>query len=285
MDLLAKLKALYKECFADSDECAEYLFQTRLGIHNALFSQSNGVITSSLYLVDKKLDYCGKTVGLPFVVGLCTKKEFRNKGLARKLLKKAVKKCQAPFIMLYPQIFGFYEKMDFAVISYDDIIDQSKYVKKPCDNAWEMYELYLRYIENMDYYSVLDIKGFEELIKITELDGGRYYLLYDRNQNLAGFTNGEEGLSLVPENKKPGVMARIADLKQALSLLDEDIDIKIKLTDSLIEENNITFKYKGGQIIECADYDEVLSVSQLTRSLFGAGGKLKNIKGYIFERY
>ena len=74
MDLLAKLKALYKECFSDSDECAEYLFQTRLGIHNALFSQSNGVITSSLYLVDKKLDYCGKTVGLPFVVGLCTKR-------------------------------------------------------------------------------------------------------------------------------------------------------------------------------------------------------------------
>lgn len=285
--LLNDLKALYKECFSDSDKCREYLFNTKLGIPNAYYENLKGDIVCALYLVDKQLKYLKKAINTPFIVALATAKKYRKQGHATRLVERTLNKLVKPFVMLYPDVKGFYEKMDFVYVSQDDVLQEDLIREKTSDSK-KLLELYKEKSKGKDYYIKLSKKDFEEKIKTTELDGKHYYILKE-NLKKTGFSNGEETILINERKKQNGVMARICDINEAFRLTDVSIPIKIKLTDKLLQKNNICFCVEKGKIIYCNDYDVTISVAELTAHFFGYKGKLKeyfeSIVGFISERY
>jgi predicted acetyltransferase len=285
--LLKDLKALYMECFSDSKECVDYLFSQRLGIHNAEYEYLNDKLAVAMYLVKKPLIYHNKQVFIDFVVGLATAAEQRKKGLALQLMRRSVEKSQAPFVMLYPAVKGFYEKMDFATISFDDKINYEDYTLEP-STAEKMLKVYERYIEGMDFRMPMTKESFAGMIEITRLDGGAFNML-KKNDEIVGFGNGEEGIALDCAAKEDGAMARITSPAAAFVLTDIDIPFGIKLTDGLIENNNTCFRVDKGVLIKTKGYDLEISVAELTAHFFGYKGALAEffpcIQGYILERY
>lgn len=284
--LKSRLKALYKECFSDSKECRDYLFSKRFGPHNAIYRELNSDIVAAMYMVDKKLVYREKETSVPFVVGLGTSKAYRKMGLATELIRESVQKCEGPFIMLYPAVKGFYEKMDFAVISYDNVLTND-YKKIESEDAEKFLKLYELYNKDNDFYIRLNKSDFEEKIEIAKRDGGKFYLL-EKNGEHIGFTNLEESVILGEKGVKRGVMARVANLEKAFKLCPITIDKKIKLTDKLAEENNFCFFVEKGRIQKCEEFDIELTMEELTKHFFGLGDKLKEfgiVKGHILERY
>ncbi|MFW5780593.1 MAG: GNAT family N-acetyltransferase [Bacillota bacterium] len=281
-----QLKALYKECFSDSDECVEYLFCNRLGIHNARYEMLNNEIVAEMFLVKKLLKYKNKEISTPFVVGLCTKTDYRKKGIALRLMKKSLINLQSAFVMLYPAVKGFYEKMDFATISYDNILTHD-YMMHECDYPQRLLDIYNLYNKDKDFYIKLDLKGFEQKIAIAKKDNGGFFVL-EKGGKIKGFTNKDESIVLNQLPEKSGVMARVVDLKKAFELSGLSINTKIMLTDSLIEKNNINFYVDKGKVIETNDFDLKMSISELTLHFFGLGSKLKQfdkLNGHILERY
>lgn len=287
-DTTNKLKALYLECFSDSKECVDYLFNSRLGTHNALYEIANDKIACAAYLVKKSLSYGSNNVEIPFIVGLSTAKEYRKQGYAKRLITKALTEMNAPFVMLYPEVKNFYQRMDFQVISQDDTINVDDYKKEKTCQSEELLNLYQKKCQGNDFYIRMEKKDFIDKLNITHADGGNFYLL-KKDGVFSGYTNGEETLCINTANKQNGVMARIVNLKNAFLLTKNTIPIKIKLTDSLFENNNYCFTVNNGEIIKQNNFDLEISVAELTAHFFGFQGKLKdffkNTKGFISERY
>lgn len=285
--LLHDLKALYLECFSDSNESIEYQFSSRLGIRNAEYKYLDGQLAVAMYTVDKPLIYLGNHTSVDYIVGLATAPSHRKKGLALELMRKSVEKSSAPFVMLYPAVKGFYEKMDFATVSFDDKINYDEYNLETA-TAEKMLEVYKQYSDGMDFYMPMSEKSFLEMIKITELDGGKFSMLKKGN-NIVGFGNTEEGIALDCEIKQDGVMARITSPDAALALTGIDIPLGIKLTDSLIEKNNFCFRVEKGKTIETDGFDLEISAAELSAHFFGLKGSLSEffpcVSGYILERY
>lgn len=280
-----KLKALYTECFTDSESCTNYLFKHRLGENNADFFETDGIISVAMYQVPKTLIYNNSAIQVPFIVGLSTAKAYRKQGLAKKIMQKAIMDMKAPFVFLYPAVKNFYEKMDFATVAFDAVIDTS-YERIPASEK-EIKNIYDQYTKGMDYFIHLSENDIKEKMEITRLDGGEFYNLKD-NGKIIGFGNGEENLLLQNTQKQKGVMARIGNLSAAFGLLKVTINEKIKLTDSLIEKNNISFSVNRGNIIPQNAFDIELTMAELTEHFFGLGDKIKNfpkLSGYISERY
>lgn len=285
--LLQDLKALYTECFSDSKESIEYQFNARLGIHNAEYEYLNEQLAVAMYLVKKPLIYFRKNISVDYVVGLATSPSHRNKGLALRLMRKGVEKSKAPFIMLYPAVKGFYEKMDFATVSFDDKINYDNYILDTA-TAQKMLKVYKQYCGDMDIYMPMTERSFSEMIKITELDGGKFNML-KKQQTVVGFGNGEEGIVLNHSAKQDGIMARITSPEAAFTLTDIAIPFGIKLTDSLIEKNNICFRVEKGRVITTDSYEIEISAAELSAHFFGFKGALAEFfhcaSGYILERY
>lgn len=285
--LLQDLKALYSECFSDSKESIEYQFNTRLGIHNAEYEYLEGQLAVSMYLVRKPLVYCGNRISVDCVVGLATAPSHRKKGLALQLMRKGIEKSSAPFVMLYPAVKGFYEKMDFATVSFDDKINYDEYAFETASPK-KMLEVYRKYSEGMDFYMPMTEESFSEMMKITEADGGKFYMLQKGNK-IMGFGNTEEGIALDCAIKEDGVMARITSPAAAFALTKIDIPWRVKLTDRLIEKNNFCFRVESGKIVETEGYDLEISAAELSAHFFGFKGSLSEffpcISGYIPERY
>lgn len=280
-----KLKALYSECFSDAESCVDYLFKYRLTADNAVFFRNDNEISVAMYLVPKTLIYNKTSLTVPFIVGLSTAKAYRKQGLAKKLLQKTISELKQPFIFLYPAVKGFYEKMDFATVSFDAKINTT--LERTKATIEEVKKVYDNYTKDMDFYFLLTHNDIKEKIDITVLDNGQFYLLKDKGKTV-GFGNGEENILLIDTEKQKGVMARIGNLKVAFQTLNITIKDKIKLTDSLIKENNICFSVDNGEIIIQDTFDIKMTVTELTEHFFGLGNKLQNfpkISGVISERY
>ncbi|MDD4316858.1 MAG: GNAT family N-acetyltransferase [Clostridia bacterium] len=281
------LKALYSQCFSDSKECVDYMFSEVLGARNAEYEYLDGNLAAAMYLVQKPLVYLGRRVVTQCVIGLCTSPSYRKRGLALSLMKRSVEKVAEPFVTLYPAVKGFYEKMGFATVSFDDVISYGSYLHVPA-SAEKMLNLYKEYIEGMDFYLPMTQTDFERLTAITRLDGGSFELLI-KDGRAAGFGNGEEGIVLGGTNKQSGVMARITSPEAAFALTDIDLPFSIRLTDALVEKNNFCFRVEKGKVKKTDGCDAEITVEELSAHFFGYKGLLGEffpcISGYILERY
>ena len=89
-------KDLYLKCFTeDSEQDAEFLFETVLKKAERVCEYENGTPIAMLFLMDCRIQT--KTESLPFyyLYAACTHPDHRGKGLMSKLLEKAKQKSLA----------------------------------------------------------------------------------------------------------------------------------------------------------------------------------------------
>lgn len=113
-------KELYLKCFTeDTEQDAEFLFETVLKKAELICEYKNGMPIAMLFLMDCHLQT--KDAALPFyyLYAACTHPDYRGKGLMGKLLENAKQKSLADGKMgiflkpATPSLFNFYAKSGF----------------------------------------------------------------------------------------------------------------------------------------------------------------------------
>lgn len=111
---------LYLKCFTeDTEQDAEFLFETVLKKAERVCEYDNGTPVAMLFLMDCNLQTKDKSLPFYYLYAACTHPDYRGKGLMTKLLDKAKQKSLADGkkgIFLKPAnkpLFDFYAKSGF----------------------------------------------------------------------------------------------------------------------------------------------------------------------------
>lgn len=111
-------KKLYKACFQDSDVYTDGFFKQFYHGNNATDIVKDGVLAATMYTKTHFLCLGLKVLPYEFITGLGVHPDYRNKGLATKLLTKYLRSSNAPFAALHPFDRNFYKKQGFVPYSY-----------------------------------------------------------------------------------------------------------------------------------------------------------------------
>ena len=273
--------SLYKRCFPeDSDAVTDVVFSERLFGAERREKRVDGELVSVLWLVEKKLYFCGKIIPVYHVVGLCTAPECRNKGYAKALLSETLSSLSGiPIVTLYPFDHAFYEKLGFAAVSFDD--DPPSDAEKTSVDADLLVDLYRDFCQGLDYYYIRNKDDFS-FYKAVNAPFGQNYALLDGGKS--GFCSPDEYIPrsyFDKREKKKGVMARIADL----SAVDEYFPLPCRLAaiDPLVAANN--------RVVIGAEFPAPalrLPIGDLVSALFGRNENLPFFGrkiGHLADRY
>ena len=118
--MINKLKELYKECFNDSKSYMDFFFKEKYSKSNTPYIMKNNLIISMLFIVPKKIFLRNITLICPYIVGACTRKEYRNTGLITSLFYNCfhlLYKREITTIALYPLNHNFYRKYGFVTLN------------------------------------------------------------------------------------------------------------------------------------------------------------------------
>lgn len=299
---LEVLKALYKECFDDSEQIRDYLFSTKLGIQNAITCTLKGRLTGALYLVDKPLVYLGRKIKYPYIVALGVSKTQRGHGIASALVKRAaakVYKSGLPFIGLYPAAKGFYEKLQFATVTEESALCTEGLDFRRTADIPLLLSLYNEAISNLDFCLERTEQSFAARLEEIAADSGEARLIYNQDKPV-GYALGGGEEYVIEGNLNydrrgtavAGQMARIANLEAAFALTDISIPFAFKVNDGIIEQNNKIIEVENGKVSYCAYAAKEIGIDKLTSLFFGTEKEMsvfspyfKKVKGQLAEKY
>lgn len=274
---------LYRESFPDdSNDTVDYFFKNVFSSDRYKEIRDGKNLASSLHIVPKKITYLNKEVFLPFIVGVATKPEYKNKGYASRLMRDSLRCMKAqgnPFAALYPAIDGFYERFGFEMVflkneaKLDDFervnTDNVKILKEIFDTKAKSYEVHL----SRDYEQMKLKLGEEKSANLLYKDGKLCgYELVNDNGEIAEYivlNNNQNENNAAGQKFEPRGMARILDLKAAFSLLQLKNEYKFRLTDCTFDENNGVYLAHGDKIEHSVGFDFTLSERQLCALFFG----------------
>lgn len=119
----AKLKALWKECFPeDGDEFIGYYFKERTEPDNALIACDGALAASMLQAIPMRflLRGCAEdsAMAVRFIAGVGTGKEYRRRGLTKRLLAALRSEAPGEALMLSPADEKYYISSGFATCSH-----------------------------------------------------------------------------------------------------------------------------------------------------------------------
>ncbi len=140
--MINQLKEVYSICFDDVQQYIDYVFKYKYSEKNALYYKENGRIVSELFIVEKKLKIRDMIIPCPYIAGVCTLPEYRNKGYAQLLLNNCFKllRDKGYFLCaLHPFRHSFYQKSGF--VTYNKV------------------KLYKTQYNGTDSYALRDIKA------------------------------------------------------------------------------------------------------------------------------
>lgn len=124
LDAITKkqLQDLHKLCFNDGDFYIDYFLKKHFAKSWCFIEkESKSQIIGVLYARPIKIKIGCSVQTIPFITGVATHPNWRNRGVARKLLDECssfFKHHKIPFIMLYPFNHEFYKKQFFETINY-----------------------------------------------------------------------------------------------------------------------------------------------------------------------
>ncbi|MEG2685899.1 MAG: GNAT family N-acetyltransferase [Christensenellaceae bacterium] len=219
-------KELWKSCFFDSDSFLEVYLKEAANFKNTLAYYKEDEILADLFM----LEFCAKVSGTSyqtdFLAGCATRKDARNKGYMRQLVKEALKAMQKEGMcvtFLHPFLHAFYRKFGYETISYVTRHKQTADAKKmmhkvrrvqkfedfPLQKAQEAYDKMMKKYDNCFLRTP---ERFSVWIKLLYADDGEavmiehdgevsYALYYETQQEIDIFElvcqNHDERLSLI----------------------------------------------------------------------------------------
>lgn len=135
---IAELKHLHLLCFNDGENYINHFLRYRLKKSTCFLEKFNDKIVGVLYSRPMKLKLGKNKITIPFITGVATHSDFRNRGIAKKLLDECIlfwTKKRAPFALLYPFNHDFYRKQSFQTVSYVKTIVVSSNSSTAMDNS------------------------------------------------------------------------------------------------------------------------------------------------------
>ncbi len=182
------LVQLHKDCFNDGNY-ADYFFEHRLNEEYAYVIEENGEPLSACYARIFTFNFNGKKVEIPFLTGVATSPLHRYKGLATKVVNKAVQDLKAkgfPFLMLHPFNHEFYRKLGFETINFvSDLtptsvaLENVEFRKMEKKDIPLVCNLYSTVAKREKCYLLRDENECEKLIGYSLENGGFGYLIYE----------------------------------------------------------------------------------------------------------
>lgn len=116
---LTPIKKLWDDIFEDSEAFTEYYFENICNKNDIFTASKNNQIIGMVHLNYYDAVYYGRDVKAVYIVGVAVKKEYRQKGIMRKMLEFALEyagKKGAAFAFLMPKRDEYYRGLGFEKI-------------------------------------------------------------------------------------------------------------------------------------------------------------------------
>lgn len=115
-----EVKALWKCCFADSDEFIDLYFSRRYSDDINMAVHEDGKIISALQMIPYPMTFSGEIIPMSYISGACTHPDYREHGAMKRLLCDTHRRMYADGVWLSTLIpaeewlFGYYAKSGYA---------------------------------------------------------------------------------------------------------------------------------------------------------------------------
>lgn len=197
MDIKSAVKDMWLEIFDnESRDWTQMYFDKVYSETNNHIKLCDTTIASSLMLEPYKMNFLNTEIGLGYIMGAMTRSDFRNQGLMNALMKETLisVKDQYPLIALIPanrELFGFYGKMGFATVFYNDVQhytsihkfhNSGRNIINTSFSINELFEFYHKIELNIPNRVLHSHDNFENLIWDNNLDGGKIFVVSNDNK-------------------------------------------------------------------------------------------------------
>lgn len=153
-----EVKALWKQCFSDSDEFIDLYFDMRYKeeINRAIVK--DGRVISALQAIPYPMTCYARTIEMVYISGACTHPDFRAHGVMRQLLKETHRRMYEDGIYLSTLIpaedwlRGYYAKSGYTTCFYYEQTSVSSSALKTFDSACEVERCEYAEREVYDYF-------------------------------------------------------------------------------------------------------------------------------------
>lgn len=133
IDEKLKTRKLYEENFDIGDkDFIDYYYETIIKRNEVVVMEDSGTVISMVHLNPYEYNICGDIKTIHYLVGIATKKEYRNKGYITKTLNFAINylnDLKEPFCFLVPEnknLEKFYQRFGFERVCKFNIDKFSK---------------------------------------------------------------------------------------------------------------------------------------------------------------
>lgn len=288
------VRQMWDEIFyQDSEEFRDFYFERKYSHNNTYVYLENLKPVSSLQNLDYNLRFQGENFEISYISGACTFESFRKKGYMREIIKETFTenyKNNKVFSSLIPatsELFSYYEKFGYKTAAYiDKEIFRSNYTSKnECrlikdfDEFYEIYQknilefgIYFNSKNSLDYFKYIENqKGFilckGDKLAIVFPEDDIYSVEFSTIDVEILKKSLNKDFRLIKSGESiPLGMLRITNINIFLSMIINFIkeNIKIKISDDVVFENNICFyKEKDNLILDNADFNYEISINQL----------------------
>ncbi len=200
-----EVRELWSVSFGDSDDYMDFYFDN-IYPYNIVFGAFDGnKLVSMIHLNPNKVYYCGRIIDTHYIVGVATRKEYRNQGIMRELMTACVEYLRNKgelFTFLMPEKKEYYIGQGFELLEKSylipfDLLLSNYTIKDDLSNYCiigidDISDIMLDDFNNMlidryDLFIPRDRDYLEMLDKQCISEGGRAYALCCKNKLISMF--------------------------------------------------------------------------------------------------
>ena len=200
-ELLFQCRQLWKAVFDDSESFVNLYFNRRFTPENTICVFDKGHVVSAMQSLPYDMTFCNSVIRIGYVSGLATLPDFRNRGLAARVLHESHRRLfdnGALLSLLIPaecSLFDYYHRMNYVACSYfseEQVmceshlnVDKSKtYVPAPrlTQNVIDFVQREMQKRTCCIQHSKNDV---EDIYQVMKMENGSFPLLLDRDEIVA----------------------------------------------------------------------------------------------------
>lgn len=187
---------LWYNVFHDSKKFCDYYFTHKLIDNTVLAIQDHGELVSQVHLNPYQITFANRNIASYYIVGVCTKENYRGKGLVRELITKGLNdlyNAQCEFAFLTTVDEDLYTRYHFRYVSccfegkLTKVRSKLNLINPPTLLNTLIYKEFTDYyinkmLINYDGYILRDNDYISRIIKELECENGSIQIFYNNNK-------------------------------------------------------------------------------------------------------